>query len=737
MRAMALVRRTLAISSGLLLVGTSVGALPVRAAGLGQEGYVNLGYTGASQLWTIPDLVQSVGVVASGGNGSAGNGAVGQSNGASVTVILDVTPGGSLNVFVGGDGGVSSGGWNGGGSGGESSGVGLDGGGGGGATEVYVGGPLWVPAVVAAGGGGFGGGSASVARYGGTGGTASTWAGSDGQTGQGGGNPGRAGIAGAEDTKDASDGTEGSTCSDSGGGGGGGGGYQGGGGGGGGGGGCFSESGGGGGGGSGSSYVDPSLTSSASIAAGGLGGSVTVRWVQIETTALPTMTVASQVDAPLAAACFDATPSWAVSSGALPSGVALVRTSGSVYAVSGTPTAAGPYSVTLSASCPAQSGGTYVSEVVYAGTVAAGAPTVATSAPANVSSTGATGRGTVTPNGSAVSSVGCRVATSAADLAGAPVVPATPSTIAADAGPTAVTCALEGLTPNQQYFYGFAATNGVGSTPSSVVRFVTGAVPPIVTAGPATAVVQRSATGNGTVTATNESVSDIACAVWRAAQSPSTAVTVAASPASAADTAANLPVTCAFTDLAAATTYSYTVSARDSDGKTTTSPVTFTTTAWPTPPSPDPTPAPTPAPTPTPTPTASPSPEPTPTSTSTAAPAPTTGPVQLGGGLTTAPAAGARLLPWVVPSRVRAAAPVVAARTGTAVRLRADGLPPGRAWTAAVDAGAGWRRLATVTSTRGGRVVLPAIVGDGPVRVTVRLTTADRPTRWLVLRIAR
>ncbi len=724
---MVLVRRVVAAASGLVLVGATLGALPVRAAVSGQQGYEQLTYTGSPQLWTIPDFVESVGVVASGGNGSVGKGAVGESFGASVGVILDVTPGASLNVFVGGDGGVSSGGWNGGGSGGESSGFGLDGGGGGGATEVFVGGPLWIRAVVAAGGGGFGGGSASASRYGGSGGTASSWAGSDGQTGQGGGNPGRAGVAGAEDTADGSDGTEGSTCSDSGGGGGGGGGYEGGGGGGGGGGGCFSESGGGGGGGSGSSYVNPDLTSSATIAASELGASVTFTWVQIATTALPNLTVGSRVDVPLDAACFDATPAWAAVAGALPPGLTLVSKPGPAFVVSGTPTASGPYSVTLSASCVARSGGAYASEITYAGTVEAAAPTVATSAPASVSSTGATGRGTVTPNGSAVSSVGCRVATSAADLAGAPVVPATPSTVAADAGPTAVTCALAGLTPNQQYYYGFAATNGIGPTASAVVRFVTGAVPPIVTADPATSIAQRTATGNGTVTATNESISDIACHVWVATASSSTGLMVPASPSAAPDTAANLPVTCAFTQLAAATTYAYTVSARDSDGTATSAPVSFTTTPWPPAPNPTPTTDPTPNPTPTPMPTGTPEPSPM--------PAPTFVPRALGGGVTTAPAAGARLLPWVDPASSRRQAPTVAASVGTAVRVRVENVAARRTWTAAVDAGEGWRRLGAAPSTRGGRLVLPALTGDRPVRVTIRLTAPEQQTRWLVLRL--
>lgn len=431
------------------------------------------------------------------------------------------------------------------------------------------------------------------------------------------------------------------------------------------------------------------------------------------------MTVGGSVDVKPSASCQANNPVWSIVSGALPAGVALGVVDGTnIGVIAGTPTEAGPYAVTVSVTCGY--GQRYSSQITYSGTVAAAASTVAASAPASVTSSEVLGRGTVTPNGSAVSSVECRVVSSVGGLPSATVVPATPSTLGADAGPTAVTCALSELTPNQRYVYDLVATNGIGTTTSASVPFVTGAAPPIVSAGAATAVSQRAATGNGTVTATNESVSEIRCAVWPAAQSPSAAVTAAATPASAPDTSANLAVTCDFAGLASSTAYAYTVSARDEDDWATTAPVSFATTAWPAPPAPSPTPTPDPAPT----------PAVTPTTTASAF-----SPVDLGGGLSTAPGAGARRLPWVDPSRTRRDAPVVVAPVGSAVRVRAEDLAPRRAWTVSVDAGAGWHRLAVVTSTRAGRLVLPAVVGSHAVRASFRLTTPDRATRWIVLRV--
>lgn len=117
-----------------------------------------LPFTGAMQTFTVPCGVTSVTIEclgaqgasgANGGNNSTG-GAGG--NGGSATGTLMVTPTQVLNVFVGGQGSQSAGGFNGGGAPGIQT-----AGGGGGASDVRVGGTAAADRVIVAGGGGGGG----------------------------------------------------------------------------------------------------------------------------------------------------------------------------------------------------------------------------------------------------------------------------------------------------------------------------------------------------------------------------------------------------------------------------------------------------------------------------------------------------------------------------------------------------------------------------------------------------
>jgi hypothetical protein len=138
------------------------------------HGNQTFSYTGSQQTFTVPQGVAEVTVVAygaQGGNGQKGAGG----KGGRIQANLAVTPGETLYVYVGGQGGnVSSpmGGFNGGGTGGPNGCGNYGGGGGGGASDVRVGGAALNNRVVVAGGAGGGGedGANGNALYGGAGG---------------------------------------------------------------------------------------------------------------------------------------------------------------------------------------------------------------------------------------------------------------------------------------------------------------------------------------------------------------------------------------------------------------------------------------------------------------------------------------------------------------------------------------------------------------------------------------
>jgi hypothetical protein len=129
-------------------------------------------YTGAAQTWVVPAGLTSVSVDLGGAQGGTGSFYSG-GNGGRLQATLTVTPGGTVNIFVGGRGADIShcvpcsagfGGWNGGG--GDSS-TNANWAGGGGATDVRVAGTALTNRVAVAGGGG---GSANGGQPGGPGG---------------------------------------------------------------------------------------------------------------------------------------------------------------------------------------------------------------------------------------------------------------------------------------------------------------------------------------------------------------------------------------------------------------------------------------------------------------------------------------------------------------------------------------------------------------------------------------
>jgi len=121
---------------------------------------ITFNYTGSPQTWVVPPCVTQINVTAA---GAKGGGAVG-GNGAVISATLTVTPGQTLNIYVGGMGscGNNSGGWNGGATGFASNpaNVSYNSCGGGGASDIRIGGnALGSRVMVAGGGGGKGGGS--------------------------------------------------------------------------------------------------------------------------------------------------------------------------------------------------------------------------------------------------------------------------------------------------------------------------------------------------------------------------------------------------------------------------------------------------------------------------------------------------------------------------------------------------------------------------------------------------
>lgn len=223
-------------------------------------------YTGTEQTYVVPAGVTQINVQTWGAQGVAGAGAGGGTGGFGGYAIgdIDVTPGQTIYIYVGGQNG-----YNGGGTGGT-----IGAGNGGGASDVRIGGNALIDRALVAGGGGGGGSTGCVSDWaGGNGGYGGGGAGTNGVDSPNGGGGfgatlgagGAAGIgcSGFLGSPGSANGTggdgQGCCCATTPGGGGGGGGYVNGGGGGGGSAGTTgcsgNDKGGGGGGAGGSSYV--------------------------------------------------------------------------------------------------------------------------------------------------------------------------------------------------------------------------------------------------------------------------------------------------------------------------------------------------------------------------------------------------------------------------------------------------------------------------------------------------
>jgi hypothetical protein len=170
-------------------VSPALAAPPIARAStasrLGAPSLETFAYTGAMQTWIVPsDVIYATFVVSGAQGGQGDNNFVSGGLGGRTSATLPVSAGATVNIFVGGAGSTSAGGFNGGGANalGDSY-----GGGGGGASDIRIGGTTLADRVLIAGGGG-GAGSCSV------GGADST------RGGAGGGLSGGAGTADADCT---------------------------------------------------------------------------------------------------------------------------------------------------------------------------------------------------------------------------------------------------------------------------------------------------------------------------------------------------------------------------------------------------------------------------------------------------------------------------------------------------------------------------------------------------------
>jgi len=210
----------------------SIGIILASAAGNNLMSQTTFNYTGGMETYTVPAGVTTITVECWGAEGVLGLGAAGGTGGLGGYSAgeLSVTPGQTINIFVGGQDG-----YNGGGIGGD-----IGAGNGGGASDVRVGGTTLGDRVIVAGGGGGGGATgctndlaAGNGGYGGGGAgtdgasSADGFGGFGGTVGAGGGAglgcPGYLGLPGLADGT-GGDG-QGCCCSTTPGGGGGGGGY--------------------------------------------------------------------------------------------------------------------------------------------------------------------------------------------------------------------------------------------------------------------------------------------------------------------------------------------------------------------------------------------------------------------------------------------------------------------------------------------------------------------------------
>ena len=215
-------------------------------------------------------------------------------------------------------------------------------------------------------------------------------------------------------------------------------------------------------------------------------------------------------------------------------------------------------------------GTAYGSELNFT-TSACPLPTVTTQAATSITSAGATLNGTINDNG-ADTTVTFEYGTTSG-VYGAPVA-ATPATVTAGSGATAVATTLSGLSCGTTYYFRVNGTSSSGTANGSELSFTTTACSaPTVTTNAASAVTDTSATLNGTVSS-NGSSTTVTFDYGLTTAYGNTA-TAAQSPLAAG--ASGAAVSAAIASLTCGTTYHFRVTATNAVGTTNGGDLTFTT----------------------------------------------------------------------------------------------------------------------------------------------------------------
>ena len=164
--------------------------------------------------------------------------------------------------------------------------------------------------------------------------------------------------------------------------------------------------------------------------------------------------------------------SWAITSGSLPSGL-MLSSSG---VISGIPTATGTTSnIVIQVIDSAGS----TASATFSITISVGPPTATTLTATSIATTSATLNGNVNDNGASTTVSWCMSTDAAVAASGALFsctqisVSASPSTVSANAGYTAITGSASGLTNLTTYYFQMKAVNSAGTTYGSILSFDT------------------------------------------------------------------------------------------------------------------------------------------------------------------------------------------------------------------------------------------------------------------------
>jgi hypothetical protein len=218
------------------------------------------------------------------------------------------------------------------------------------------------------------------------------------------------------------------------------------------------------------------------------------------------------------------------------------------------------------------SGGTSESSTLTFETTKAAAPKpkVLIEAPASVTETGATLKGTVNPEGSEVKSCSFEYGTS---LPLDKTATCSPATIPAGTSAVAVSANIAGLSASTGYTVKLTATNANGTTESTTTTFTTSGKPTPVVEAPAS-VTETGATLKGTV---NPEGSEVKSCSFEYGTSLPSGQTVACSPATISAGTSPVAVSAAVTGLSAGTKYTFKLTATNADGTHESSTLTFET----------------------------------------------------------------------------------------------------------------------------------------------------------------